>query len=519
MTFLKHTRTCASTIVSIIISGSFLLIACSQPTVKTAKTLKPLITRSPALKEASKTGLPNHYKEIQFDEFKYEPPHPGDYRVELDSNTILYLYPSKQLPIVKMDFYFEESNISESQKDFPVYSLLGANYKRGGTKNFTPQAIEDTLEFQSTQVNVSLDERTSSVHINTLKQHLPEAIDLMKEIVLEPRFDKARLEIYKEQISQAIEHKYDKPTSISRDLFTTVMKGSHPTTWSLTLDEVKGVETKTLEKFAQNNFSGQKLYIGISGDFDKEEMLKTLSEILTDWKTRDQLYTPIEDPVINKQAGIHLLDFPKGTQTQIRIAQPFLKRPHPDYYPTSLANYILGSGGFTSRLVAKVRTEHGLAYSVRSFAQSNYYRQGLTGVTLQTKVPSTTQALQLINQEIMRLMTEGPTDQELQAAKDGLIASLPSLFDKPESTVDAFIYSERRGRAVAHYVDYPQALAQVTREQVKEMVKKYFHPDNMIITLVGPKDQLYDAKVQTGPTLDSLGNVKIWTIEDLEKRY
>lgn len=507
---------------SILSLGALALLAsCSQAPVSQPKSTQSLKVQADSsviqATQLQAQDIPNHYKDIQFPEFNYTPPKPLDYRVELDSNTIAYLYPSQQLPIVKLDLYFEEANLSDDESKLAPYSLLGSNYKRGGTEKYTPEALEDTLEFESIQISVNLSERSSSININTLKEQLPQALDLMQEIVLKPRFDAARLEVFKQQINQAIKHKYDKPANISKDLFSQVMKGPHPSNWSLTVDEVNQLKPEQLKQLSHTNFQGKKLYIGVSGDFEKEAMIQTLKDMLSKWKTRNLEAKHIAPPQLNSQAMIHVYDFP-STQTQIRMAQPFLQRPHPDYYPTSIANNILGSGGFTSRLVASIRTEHGLAYSVGSFAQSNYEHPGMTGVVLQTKVESSTQALELIKKEILRLTEEGPTDLELQNAKDALTASLPSLFNTPESTVDAFIYSERRGRSFTHYEDYPKALAQVTKEQVQAALKKYFDPDKMVITLVGPLDKLKDGQFQTGPSLDSLGQIQIWTQEDLEKR-
>lgn len=490
--------------------------SCAKP--KVSKPLKTQNTQAITMPEASsQEAVPQHYSQINFPEFTYQTPNPLDYRIKLDDHTILYLYPSKQLPIIKLDFYFEESNETDQEDLFPAYSLLGSNYKRGGTQRFTPAQLEDTLEFQSTSISVSLSNRTSSISINSLKEHFPDALGLMKEITLNPKFDQSRLEVFKQQLLQVIKHKYDKASNISSDLFSTVMYGTHPNTWSLTESEVLDLTPQQLAKLSQQNFTGQKLYIGVSGDFEKDSIITQIQSLLKTWKTRKTEPTYLPAPKLRKEPGIHVIDFP-STQTQIRMAQEFVQRPHADFYPSTIASYILGSGGFSSRLVAKVRTEYGLAYGISSFTQSNYFQKGLSGVRLQTKVESTTQALQLIQQEIVRLTEEGPTDQEMQSAIEGLIASLPSVFDKPESTVDAFIYSERRGRTMTHYVDYPKALRQVTKAQVQEVLKKYFSPEKMIVTLVGPLEKMNNDSLQTGPALDSLGDYKLWTLKDLESR-
>ena len=409
-------------------TSSILVAACSKaPMVKTNIKAKDRIIKIQDTQKTDKSSqvesdIPNHYKELSYPEFNYIAPYPLDYRKVLDSNTILYLYPSKQLPLVQIDFYFEEANASHQEKELAAWSTLGSMYIRGGSKQFSPEALEDTLEYQSIQMGIGLGERTSHFSLNVLKEHLPEALNILKEVALNPRFDKNRLELLKQQMIQSIEHKYDKPSSVSSDLYSQVMFGSHPSNWSLKVNEVKSLKVSDLEKLAKANFSSKKLYIGVAGDFDPKEMESQLQGFLKGWKERSLKPKYLETPQIRKEPGIHVFDF-DATQTQIRIGQAFVQRPHPDYYAASLASYILGSGGFTSRLVATVRTEHGLAYSVGSFASSNYDRPSTSGVVLQTKVASTTQAIELVFQEIKKLTEEGPTDAEIQAAKDGLIES------------------------------------------------------------------------------------------------
>ena len=499
------------------------LIACSTVPFKKVKLRKEdMIQKMPGVKstDSQDTGLglvPAHYKELKYPEFTYVAPYPSDYRIELDSNTVVYLYPSPSLPLIKMDITFEESNISANEAEFPIYSTLGSMYKRGGTESFAPDVLEDTLEFQSTYLSVSLNERTSRLSVNSLKNNFPQALDILKDLVLKPKFDSKRLSVYKQQVTQALEHKYDKPSSISSDLYSHVMFGTHPSNWGLRVNEVKKLTPKKLSQFAKANFQGKKLYIGISGDFQKEEMILQIKKFLAELKPRTTTPEHLYPPTINNQAGIYIIDFP-SKQTQIRMGQAFLQRPHPDYYPAAVASYILGAGGFTSRLVASIRTEHGLAYSVGSFTSSNYRRPSTSGIRLQTKVTSTTQAIELAFEEIKKLTIEGPTDQEVERAIEGMIASIPSLFDTPESTIDAFIYSEMRGRKASHYKDYPVALRKVTQARIQEVLKKYFTPEKMLITLVGPLAELNDPKVQIGAPLDSLGSVNVLTIQDLDKR-
>jgi zinc protease len=181
-----------------------------------------------------------------------------------------------------------------------------------------------------------------------------------------------------------------------------------------------------------------------------------------------------------------------------------VKRPHPDYYPAAVASFILGGGSFTSRLMNRVRSDEGLAYSVYSTVGNDYRDTAMTTIALQTKVESVDFALKLIFEEVEKLAKEGPTAEELEQAKKALIESLPSLFDSPASTATIFAKGELLGKTFDHYLDYVKEISAVTPEQVKAMIAKYFARDKMTISIVGPVSKFDALKPFTVIPQDSL---------------
>jgi zinc protease len=181
-----------------------------------------------------------------------------------------------------------------------------------------------------------------------------------------------------------------------------------------------------------------------------------------------------------------------------------VKRPHPDYYPTAVANFILGGGSFSSRLMTRVRSDEGLAYHISSRAGNDYRDTAMITISLQTKVESASLALKLIYEEIDKLAKDGPTEEELAMAKKTLVESLPGLFDSPSSTAVLFAKDELLGKSPDHYLDYVKEINAVTAEQVKAMIKKYYAKEKMTISVVGPVSKLGDLKPFIVVPLDSL---------------
>jgi zinc protease len=215
--------------------------------------------------------------------------------------------------------------------------------------------------------------------------------------------------------------------------------------------------------------------------------------------------------------GVYLVDKP-FSQATIRLGAPGVQRPHPDYYRLAVASYVFGEGGFTSRLMTRIRSDEGLAYGVGSQTESDYRRRGTVLVGLQTKAPTGAYAVKLVLEEMRRMAKEGITDEELAKAKDGLLKSLPSLFDTPANTARIFAQGEVWKRSSDHYLQYQKTLQALTRAEVEEAFRKYFAADSMRIVVVGPKDVLLKKDAEHTVSLSDFGKVQELTLEELDKR-
>jgi len=464
--------------------------------------------------------IPPEPEQLQFPELSYQPPNPEDYRVEIAPGIIAYLYPAPQLPMIQASILFPGQNYAEKPEEVAALSLLAELYRTGGTKNLTPAQVDDSLEFLASGVSLGFNDHYGTISVNSMKNDFWNSMLLAKEMVFQPGLDSARLAITKVGYIQALEHKWDKPEALLNDLYEWVLYQPHPVWWRAKPEEVEAVHRNTVLKAHQaehpSPFTTPRIYLGISGDFQKNEMIARLKGYFSDWK-RDAAAKDLPRPTLNNRKGVFVAD--KDTkQATIKLGQPFLQRPHPDYYAASLASYMLGAGGFTSRLTARIRSEQGLAYTVYSFTGSNYQYPVTSGVFLQTKVESAAYALKLIQEEIQKAIDEGFTDEEYARAKDGLIASLPGLFKTPGNTAEVFAMSESWGRELDHFRVYPEKIQALTKDQVQSALRKYFSPENMAITIVGPYDKLKVRDEEHDIALQDLGPVHLIPLDSLERQ-
>ena len=171
------------------------------------------------------------------------------------------------------------------------------------------------------------------------------------------------------------------------------------------------------------------------------------------------------------------------TQANIILGHAGVSRDNPDYYALTVMNYILGGGGFSSRLVRKIRNKRGLAYSVASFFDPGKY-PGSFQIVLQTKNSSAREAISLSLQEMERIRKELVSEKELEGAKKYLIGSFPMRLDTQGKLANFLTQVEYYGLGPDYPEKYPSLIRSITREEVLRVAKKYLHPKNTILVVV-----------------------------------
>jgi zinc protease len=165
-----------------------------------------------------------------------------------------------------------------------------------------------------------------------------------------------------------------------------------------------------------------------------------------------------------------------------------LRRDNPDFYPVLVMNYILGGGGFTSRVVKSVRDDQGLAYSIYSGFDAKR-SSGSFSVVFQTQNSNANQAIDSVLKELARIRQEPVTEQELDEAKSYLSGSFPLRLDTNRKTAHLLTFIEIYGLGLGYFDDYVSRIRAVTPEDVSRVAKRYLDPQNMIWVVVGNQEE------------------------------
>ena len=495
----------------------FALNACSgspepqtEPAPATEKT--DSVAAPVAEQTSDASAVPASYKDIRFPEYKYVAPYPKDFRVEIAPGISGYIVSDRSLPLVNFTVFFEQPRAPMALKDEAASSMVGSMLRRGGGGGISAKALDDSLEFISAGLSSSVSTYTSMFDIDCLSKDFADMLKLSKQVLTAPAFDKEQFEILRANFLTAYDRRYDTPAKVLSALKAKVNYAPNPRLWDANAADYKKVTVADLKRLAQGVYANGRIVFALSGDVDKDSAVTVLKEFFAGWNEsiakndKKNSKPAVQEPTplsFVRKPGIYVVD-KDISQANISINQPFVRRPHVDYYPAAVANFILGGGSFTSRLMNRVRSDEGLAYSVYSSVGNDYRDTAMVTIALQTKVESVEFALKLIREVVNEFAEQGPTEEELSQAKKALIESLPSLFDSPEATAVIFAKGERVGKTYDHYLDYVKEINAVTADQVKAMVKKYFDMDKMTTSIVAPVSKLESIKPFTVVPLDSL---------------
>jgi len=421
-------------------------------------------------------------------------------RFELDNGLIVYFYEDHSLPVVALDAGFKVGGVYVPAEKTGLAELCGSVMRTGGTASTPPDDFDQKLDFVGATLESSVGAEMGTVSLRTLKKDVDLGLELMAEMLMEPRFDQEKLDIAVENQLERIRRENDNPNLITRREFYKLLFPDHPYGWSASKVTVSSITRDDLIDFHKTFYHPNNCIIAISGDLTQQEAQDLLTKYLGGWKKSDAPLPPFPE-IKAPEKGVFYVHKDLN-QTYFRIGHPGISRFNPDRYSVEVMNFILGGGGFLSRLSSKIRVEEGLAYSVGS----NFYQMDHSGsfyAACQTKGETTAKAIDLMIAEIRRLIDGGVTEQELETAKSSILNSDIFSYSTPQQIAQQQALVEFYGYPPDQLTKRIEAIKAVTVDDVKMAAQKYLHPDDLIIIAVGNQD-LFDKPLSTFGSVKSI---------------
>lgn len=398
----------------------------------------------------------------------------------------VYFVENHDLPLLDVNVEFSAG----SSRDQPAKSGL-ANLTRhmlaSGAGGLSEDDISKRLADVGAQLSGSFDMDRSGLTLRTLShpRERDEALGILAKILQSPDFPAEILTREKARIIAGLKEAETQPDSIAQKAFYKEIYGAHPYALQ-TAGEINTVEQLTradLQAFYARHFNAQHAVVAIIGDITRgqaEGIAKNLTDNLPVASTAVEALPEIK---IKSQGKLIKIAHP-ATQSHVLMGMPGLRRGDPDYFPLYVGNYILGGGGFVSRLIEEVRQQKGLAYSVYSYF-SPMRQEGPFVIGLQTQKSQTDEALAIVQTTLRKFITQGPGAQELKEAKQNLIGGFALRLDSNKKILEYLAVIGFYQLPLTYLDDFTGKIENVTSAQIKNAFGKRIKPESLDTVIVG----------------------------------
>lgn len=432
--------------------------------------------------------IPDRPEKLTYPPVTFQVPRAKDAKVLLRNEVPAYLVSDHSgIPLVRVTVWWRGGSYLEPAGKEGLAALFGSQLAVAGTRRRDAAVVEDRLEALAATLSSSCRDTTGSLFLQVQEKDLAEGFDLLMQALTEPAFEKDRLDLAKRSARQALERRNDAVTSIAQVQMPYLLFGEgFFAVERTTAASLESIAREDLLAFHEGLLHPANLAVAVSGKFDRKAMVdllnRTVGAIEPGPAARPSPKVP--QPGFARTPGLHVVD-KDAPQAMLQWAFPGLRRSDADWYPAMLMNHVLGGGGFTARLMKKIRSDEGLTYGVRTtLGEGPYWRGDLTG-GLQTKNGTVAYALRLALAEMERLKEEPLTEAELASVKDGLVESFPARWASRQAIANRFAEEHLEGWPEDWWADYREKVKGVTAADVQRMAKKLLDPSQLVILAVG----------------------------------
>jgi zinc protease len=359
-----------------------------------------------------------------------------------------------------------------------------------GTKQKSATQIAEEVDFLGAKLGASGHDDYSSLSLTVLKKNLEPGLGLLKDVLFNPAFSPEEVKRKVAQLKASFQTDEDEPGIVASRAFRQRLFGKNPyaNPPKGTPEGVSAIDSKDMAAFHEKFYRPNNAIVTIVGDLSPEEARNWVTRTFGDWKTGPIPELRLPAPPEIKAPEKIILD-KNITQANIIWGHLGISRDNPDFYALQLLNYILGGGGFSSRMLDNIRENRGLAYSVSSGFESGL-EPGAFTVDLETKNPSAGEAVTLVIKEVEKIRAQPVSVSELEDAKSYLIGSFPAKMDSVAKRAALLGYVEMYGLGLDYPWRYPSLIKNLTPADLQKAAEKYLHPERYLLVVVGKKGEM-----------------------------
>jgi len=409
---------------------------------------------------------------------------PQVWQSEASNGMKIYGIEQHELPLVTYSLVINGGHTLDDISK-PGVARFTAQMLNEGTKNKTPEELEEEIQLLGASINVRGGEESITVSVRTLTRNFEKTLALVEEMLLEPRWDEEQFSINKTRTVNNLKRSLADPNYLARTTFSKLNLGEDnvlSSDVSGTVESVEAITMDDLKAFYDNNMSPSVANFLVVGDIDQKRVEKALAGLNAKWEAKDVTIPSFTFPPAPEKSAIYFVDVPGAKQSVINIGNLSITRENPDYYKADVANYMLG-GTASARLFMVLREEKGFTYGAYSNfeGQKNY---GTFRAYASVRTDATLESVELFR-KIMSDYRAGVSQETVDFTKGSLLKMNALRFETINNKLDMLNTATFYGLPLDYVRNEEDYLRGLTVEQVNETVQKYIDPMKMYYVVVG----------------------------------
>ena len=396
-----------------------------------------------------------------------------------------------ELPLIEYSLVLSGGHTLDKVSKAGVANLV-ATMLNEGTKNKTPEQLEDAIGMLGASIRVSGSEEEISIDVSSLSKNFEKTLALVEEILLEPRWDNEQFALAKSRIINGLKRNAASPDYLSANTLNKLIFGENILAVDVTGTEetVKTITMDDLKEFYTNYFTPSLARFLIVGDIDQARVEKALAGLNGKWKPKNVVLPEIKVPAAPARSAIYFVDVPGAKQSVISIGCPALPRTNPDFFPATVANYKLG-GSFNGLFNLILREEKGFTYGARS-SFSGALNYGSFRASSRVRTNSTVESVNIFKTEMEKYRQNIPQEY-VDFTRSALMKGNALRFETIQGLM-GMLNTMSSYNLPENYIKLEEAFVKdLTPAKVLSLANKYIDPSKMYYVVVG------DAKTQLEP--------------------
>jgi len=408
------------------------------------------------------------------------------------------VFVDRRVPLVEIHLLVP-GGVAQEPAASPGAASAAAQLLRAGTSSRTADELASEVSRLGGSLSALAGRDYSSVDGMFLSTDLEEGLELLADEVVNPIFPPEEIERYRPLTASMLAQFAQDPTSQAEESLWGLVFGSHPygrPVWG-TIESLPGLDREGVQTFHRDYYRPDRAILVIAGDVDPEKVFALATDRCGNWAGHaarpEGPAVPVPGPV-----RVRVLDRPGQAQSVIRIGLLAPGRQSPDAPALQIANYILGGGGFSSRLAELLRVKGGLSYDARS-SYTILRDAGLVTLATVGRNDSVAIIVRHMRDELARMASEPPDPAEVAAACHSFQAGYPLQFQSPGALISQWAALDFHGVTPDSLDRYVQGLAAISPQQVQDVARRWLDPAHMEVVVAGPADVLEQPLSELGP--------------------